>query len=1095
MRQLFTGHAHGRRIEVLQEVLHERTLLDARPVLLVAPSKAATDDLVRRAGIGSIFGLYRKSFWGLVLDLATPLLAQEGRVPMSPIAHEALAARVLAKSSKELQHLTPVIEAPHLPSALAQTLNDLRRANISAEAIRAHGPSGPDISQLLETYIELMNEQGLADQTMVLDRARLALEHSSPHPLVSGDVLLLDCVPGDTAETTVVSALIQASEDVTATAPIAHPQLFRLEAALQTTASPLEEDVSPSSLSRARKYVFLNTIDEYTPMDTSLVFFSAAGEAREAAEIARYIFKFAATNNTPFDRMGILLRDPERYQPYIQDALTRADIPVYYTRTVRQPAPSGRAFLALLACVEEGLSAERFAEYLSFGEVPEVDAESGTPKKLDVPWVAAVDESPLPPFGSGPNSSTDLPLPESKQSSSPLAEPVIDGRLQAPSRWEQFLVDAAVVGGHDRWAIRLHGLREELKLKKRALAVEQPNQSTYIASQLDALHHLERFALPLIDHLAHLPKRANWQVWAAELEVIATTALRTPERVLRVLAELRGLDDVEDIDLTEVQRVLGHRLAYLRDRPEEDEPYARVWVGGLDEAAARSFEIVFLPGLAEGIFPQSHAEDPLLSDTVRERLAPGLGRQHRNTEKERARLRLALGAAETTMVASYPRLDLDKGRPRVPSFYAVDLIRAAEGRLPAIDVLERQATDGQLHMGWPAPTDPNSAIDEAEYDLAVLGQTLDSSSPSRAGAGRYLLEASETTQPNPHLVRSLYRRAAQWRSTFGPHDGLVRINPQKPLLLGQRMTERSFSASALQNFSICPYKFYLNTLVRLRPREELTPVEQMDPLIRGSIIHSVLFEWFRGLQATETLPWTESHEEAVLKSLEEAVSVVAQDYFERLAPPIPSVWEQEIDDIWRDLQSFVLREFKDSDGFRPTHAELAFGIAGDSTERDPQSQIDPVVLDNGFLIRGAIDLVEKHEDGRLRITDYKSGRPPLQASNGLKGGEVLQPILYALAAHKLLSAEVQSARLAFCTSRGRYLSIYHSVDAEGQAQLMKALQIIDEAINKEFLPAAPRLGACRWCDYKSVCGTQEEIRIHRKDQRRLEDLYILRRLD
>ena len=53
---------------------------------------------------------------------------------------------------------------------------------------------------------------------------------------------------------------------------------------------------------------------------------------------------------------------------------------------------------------------------------------------------------------------------------------------------------------------------------------------------------------------------------------------------------------------------------------------------------------------------------------------------------------------------SYPRVDLDQGRPRVPSFYTLELMRAAEGRLPGFAELARRAACEQAtRLGWPAP--------------------------------------------------------------------------------------------------------------------------------------------------------------------------------------------------------------------------------------------------------------------------------------------------------------------------------------------------------------------------------------------------------
>ena len=44
---------------------------------------------------------------------------------------------------------------------------------------------------------------------------------------------------------------------------------------------------------------------------------------------------------------------------------------------------------------------------------------------------------------------------------SPAAS-TVEGTLRAPRMWERLLVDAAVIGGRDRWEKRLAGLRSEL---------------------------------------------------------------------------------------------------------------------------------------------------------------------------------------------------------------------------------------------------------------------------------------------------------------------------------------------------------------------------------------------------------------------------------------------------------------------------------------------------------------------------------------------------------------------------------------------------------------------------------------------------------
>src|SRR2546428_8068095 len=116
---------------------------------------------------------------------------------------------------------------------------------------------------------------------------------------------------------------------------------------------------------------------------------------------------------------------------------------------------------------------------------------------------------------------------------------------------------------------------------------------------------------------------------------------------------------------------------------------------------------------------------------------------------------------------------IEQARPRVPSFYGLEALRAASGRLPGFDELEARGGDktgGRL--GWPAPQRPADAIDEAEYDLALLAGLRDADPATTDGSARYLLDA------NVHLGRALPARGRRWLRRWTPADGLV--DPDDP---------------------------------------------------------------------------------------------------------------------------------------------------------------------------------------------------------------------------------------------------------------------------------------------------------------------------
>jgi hypothetical protein len=54
------------------------------------------------------------------------------------------------------------------------------------------------------------------------------------------------------------------------------------------------------------------------------------------------------------------------------------------------------------------------------------------------------------------------------------------------------------------------------------------------------------------------------------------------------------------------------------------------------------------------------------------------------------------------------------------------------------------------------------------------------------------------------------------------------------------------------------------------------------------------------------------------------------------------------------------------------------------------------------------------------------------------------------------------------------------------------LEIIDRAVELGVLPPAPAEKACRYCDFLSVCGPNQERRANRKSKQLIADLIDLR---
>src|ERR1051325_541576 len=280
---------------------------------------------------------------------------------------------------------------------------------------------------------------------------------------------------------------------------------------LGITPTVLLPENDKTALQRLRQHVYQIEAPPSAESDHTVDFLSATDENRECVEIARAILA-AAQSGMLFDRMAVLLRNPDLYQPLLQDAFRRAGISAHFTHGTQRPNPGGRALLALLACASEKLSASRFSEYLSLGQVP---AE----RQSEPVWV--------PPQG---ELFAHITPSETAQESEDGSEPPV----RAPRYWERLLVDAAVIEGYDRWFRRLEGLQKELRKRAGELGVENEPARSRIEHDIPRLKSLQEFALPVVRFLDQLPQAATWNEWLDRLEELARIALRQPEMVLSV---------------------------------------------------------------------------------------------------------------------------------------------------------------------------------------------------------------------------------------------------------------------------------------------------------------------------------------------------------------------------------------------------------------------------------------------------------------------------------------------------------------------------------------------------------------------------------
>jgi putative RecB family exonuclease len=183
-------------------------------------------------------------------------------------------------------------------------------------------------------------------------------------------------------------------------------------------------------------------------------------------------------------------------------------------------------------------------------------------------------------------------------------------------------------------------------------------------------------------------------------------------------------------------------------------------------------------------------------------------------------------------------------------------------------------------------------------------------------------------------------------------------------------------------------------------------------------------------------------------------------------------------DLFREAWTELRTDDEFEGLFEDTEAERQWGmesmelLANYFGVEDPKS-FDPVdrELDmledlDGIVIRGILDRIDRDADGRLVITDYKTGKAPperyaLPAFFALK--------IYALLIRRRTGETPKELRLLYLNGPTEYRLAIDDRQLDAMDGQLRALwHAIERAMASERYPTRPgRL--CDWCSFKEIC--------------------------
>lgn len=448
--------------------------------------------------------------------------------------------------------------------------------------------------------------------------------------------------------------------------------------------------------------------------------------------------------------------------------------------------------------------------------------------------------------------------------------------------------------------------------------------------------------------------------------------------VERSLADVETLDrwrgrEPRRLDLEGFAALLGE-LADRSPLPRRDPPAGRVRVVTAETAAGLRMKQLYLVGLGERSFASPDA--------------PG--------QRDEMRLFYELVTRPSAaLTLSYAALDAD-AQPLHPSPYLEELERVFEP-----GVLREGAP---LLAGFDTAAPPHS---RRELRLAAAG---------RAATGdASLLPAA--TAATPTLTRAL--RVIHDRSRgdgFGAYEGVLG-RASGAALLQQYGPDRVWSASQLELYAECPFKFFARHVLAMQPIDE--PGFELDARRRGSLTHDALAKLFAERRDAETAGLDDLTDErlrdALRAAIRESARIASLPSHRAILAAIEAREAERWADDYPDQQSAYAARWRDLDTpLTPHLLEAKFGPSRRAEAIDQAGDDEPFRFDLGglprldpddrLLLSGVIDRVDVGTIGGERVfavVDYKTrGRVRLNEGDVLSGRQ-LQPILYTLAAERL----------------------------------------------------------------------------------------------
>jgi ATP-dependent helicase/DNAse subunit B len=538
----------------------------------------------------------------------------------------------------------------------------------------------------------------------------------------------------------------------------------------------------------------------------------------------------------------------------------------------------------------------------------------------------------------------------------------------------------------------------------------------------------------------------------------------------------RGESRLNRASFRQMLHVLGGSPILSRSREVKD----GVRLLPVEQAIRERVDYLFVLTLGEGSFPQLGTRNSLLDDADREALirlgCRLISREERLASEQRLFLQL-LSRAKVRVTLSYSAVDA-RGQAMLPSSFLLE-VKSCFSPESIPTTHQRMLIEGYT-------TRPALAASEFRVQLALRMRQnpSDDGRWNRSGLPRELIAGLLAAQ---RLAQDRFER-----ERFGMHDGWL----EHPLVI-QKLKERfapekPMSATALETYIYCPFRFFFEQVLRYEELSE--PEEVIEQTRRGAAVHRALSRFHSEILSEIDLEaFRNGVPDEVQPRLERAIEVAVEEYAQRASSAASRIlWRLEGKRLQRQMSRYRGQWEKFLEPWRaeklipqPLKLEAGFGL--------PETkEVSPLILKVGDVevrIGGRIDRIDVVDlDGEkgFWIIDYKTGRSSNYTASGLKAFEKLQLPLYALAVQRIFfpNGEARPLGLAYWLvtedgpkvvlpdTKSKLLDWFQRPSnwEAFREQLENGVVELVHQIRRGQFPLAPKRRDCTsMCNYSHVC--------------------------